>query len=115
MIETIIMPKGEEFHRANASHSRSEISPSHKLQALEVLAHALLKRIQLLRDSPDSYVTNLAEEVQHFEAELIMCALNKTGGRQRQAARLLGMNITTLNRKLKRYNLTPKHDANGLH
>ena len=54
---------------------------------------------------------DLQSEVQHFEAELIRSALIMTGGRQRRAAKLLGMKVTTLHSKIRRYGL---HDtANG--
>jgi DNA-binding NtrC family response regulator len=43
--------------------------------------------------------------VHHFEAALIRNALVKTGGRQRRAARLLGVKVTTLNTKIKRHNI----------
>jgi transcriptional regulator with GAF, ATPase, and Fis domain len=47
----------------------------------------------------------LQAEVRRFEAELIRSALIETGGRQRQAARLLGTKVTTLNTKIKRYKI----------
>jgi transcriptional regulator with GAF, ATPase, and Fis domain len=45
-------------------------------------------------------------EVQRFEAMLIRSALTYTGGRQRRAARLLGINVSTMNSKIKRYKIT---------
>ena len=48
---------------------------------------------------------DLQSEVQHFEAELIRSALIMTGGRQRRAAKLLGMKVTTLHSKIRRYGL----------
>ena len=45
------------------------------------------------------------EEVTNFEIELIKQALGCTKGNQRAAARLLGLKITTLNSKVKAYNL----------
>ena len=44
-------------------------------------------------------------EVQLFESDLIRCALIRTGGRQRRAARLLGIKAATLNAKIKRYRI----------
>jgi DNA-binding NtrC family response regulator len=44
-------------------------------------------------------------EVRRFESDLIRCALIRTGGRQRRAARLLGIKATTLNAKIKRYRI----------
>jgi DNA-binding NtrC family response regulator len=45
------------------------------------------------------------DEVSRFEIELIRRALESTGGHQSRAAKLLGMNNTTLNSKIKVYNL----------
>ena len=45
------------------------------------------------------------DEVSRFEIELIRRALEFTGGHQSRAAKLLGMNNTTLNSKIKVYNL----------
>jgi DNA-binding NtrC family response regulator len=47
------------------------------------------------------------DEVSRFEVELIRRALELTGGHQSRAARLLGMNNTTLNSKIKAYNIRP--------
>jgi DNA-binding NtrC family response regulator len=45
------------------------------------------------------------DEVRRFEIEIIRRALEQTGGHQSRAARLLGMNATTLNSKIKTYNI----------
>ena len=45
------------------------------------------------------------DEVRRFEIDLIRRALDETGGHQSRAARLLGMNATTLNSKIKTYNI----------
>ncbi len=47
------------------------------------------------------------DEVSRFEVELIRRALELTGGHQSKAAKLLGMNNTTLNSKIKVYNIKP--------
>ena len=76
---------------------------------MKILALTFLKQIELL----EAQLTNnegsgldLQEEVRRFEVELIRSALMKTGGRQRRAASLLGMKVTTLNTKIKRYKIT---------
>ncbi|HEX8775592.1 MAG TPA: helix-turn-helix domain-containing protein [Pyrinomonadaceae bacterium] len=54
---------------------------------------------------------NYYQELRQFEVELIRCALALTGGRQARAARLLGLKTTTLNTKIKQFNIqitTPK-------
>ncbi|HZS04575.1 MAG TPA: sigma-54 dependent transcriptional regulator [Blastocatellia bacterium] len=47
------------------------------------------------------------DEVSRFEIELIRRALEITGGHQSRAAKMLGMNNTTLNSKIKSYNIRP--------
>lgn len=48
---------------------------------------------------------NFYDEVKKYEIDLIRRALNQTGGHQSRAARLLGLNATTLNSKIKNYNI----------
>src|SRR5713101_4291184 len=45
------------------------------------------------------------EEVKQFETRLIGRALELTGGNQARAARMLGLGTTTLNYKIKQYEL----------
>jgi DNA-binding NtrC family response regulator len=47
------------------------------------------------------------DEVNRFQIELIRRALEVTGGHQSRAAKLLGMNTTTLNSKIRYYNIRP--------
>ncbi len=65
----------------------------------EVKALALLKNIKLESD------INFEEEVKNFEIYLIERALEKTGGSQAEAARLLKLKHTTLHSKIKRYDI----------
>ncbi|MCA1625702.1 MAG: sigma-54 dependent transcriptional regulator [Acidobacteria bacterium] len=48
---------------------------------------------------------NFYDEVRRFETDLIRRALDQTSGHQSRAARLLGLNATTLNSKIKTYNI----------
>lgn len=48
---------------------------------------------------------NFYDEVKKFEIDLIRRSLEQTGGHQSRAARLLGLNATTLNSKIKNYNI----------
>ena len=48
---------------------------------------------------------NFYDEVRRYEIDLIRRALEQTSGHQSRAARLLGMNATTLNSKIKTYNI----------
>jgi DNA-binding NtrC family response regulator len=79
-----------------------------RLASLKVLAMTLLSQVESLEKQMDAGTVpelNLQNEVHRFEEEIIRSALRKTGGRQRRAARLLGVKVTTLNTKIKRYNI----------
>jgi transcriptional regulator with GAF, ATPase, and Fis domain len=52
------------------------------------------------------------DEVSRFEIDLIRRALLQTGGHQVQAAKLLNLKVTTLNSKIKHYNISPTGFAN---
>jgi transcriptional regulator with GAF, ATPase, and Fis domain len=78
-----------------------------KLDAAKVLASALVTALETGSNSgsgPDQAI-NLRAEVRRFEENLIRSALKQTGGRQRRAARLLSMNVSSLNSRIKRYRL----------
>jgi DNA-binding NtrC family response regulator len=89
---------------------------NNRLEALTVLSQSLLREVEALRDntkSGEEIITeikdgkiDLEKEVQKFEVELIRCALVRTGGRQRRAAKLLNVKISTLNAKIKRYGIS---------
>ena len=82
-----------------------------RINALKVLALTLLREVESLEDegaNNTSAALDLQTEVHRFEAEMIRSALIRTGGRQRRAARLLGMKTTTLNSKIKRYQIETK-------
>lgn len=50
----------------------------------------------------------LSEEVKKYEIRLIKLALSLSGGKQRRAAKLLGLKNTTLNNKIVRYQIFPR-------
>ena len=86
-----------------------------------MLSLALSRQIAALGEltaSADPVGFKLTEEVRHFEADMIRIALVQTNGGQRRAARLLGMKITTLHRKIKQYKINiaeVKDEAELLH
>ncbi|MBK8305291.1 MAG: sigma 54-interacting transcriptional regulator [Chloracidobacterium sp.] len=55
-----------------------------------------------------SHGVSFYDEVKNYEIDLIRRALDQTGGHQSRAARLLGLNATTLNSKIKSYNIQTK-------
>ena len=74
------------------------------------LAHLMVKNSEGSSGDIDiSRGVNFYEEVKRFEIDLIRRALDQTGGHQSRAARLLGLNATTLNSKIKTYNIIPRN------
>jgi transcriptional regulator with GAF, ATPase, and Fis domain len=88
-----------------------------RLDALREVALTLLGAVDSLRGTQPSanYSIRLQDEVQRFETDLIRTALARTGGNQASAARLLGVKHTTLNAKIKRYNIGCAGNANEAH
>jgi transcriptional regulator with GAF, ATPase, and Fis domain len=104
--KTTVLAKKEESLK---SGTQSSAALENRLEALRVLSSSLLREVEALKKDRNSVLPqqiNLAEEVQRFEKDLIRCALLRTGGRQRQAARLLNVKVTTLNAKIKRYSIS---------
>jgi len=58
-------------------------------------------------------MTDLKTQVDGYERELILRALREAGGRQRQAARLLGILPTTLHEKMKRLGIPTARELYG--
>jgi DNA-binding NtrC family response regulator len=76
---------------------------------IKALAAALLSELDSL-NAGDEIITanagfNLTERVREFEIKLIKTALLKADGNQRRAARLLGVPTSTLNNKIKAYDI----------
>jgi DNA-binding protein Fis len=80
---------------------------------LQALAFALLAEVEQLQSEVVPKF-NLHKAVQDYEAALIRCALARTNGRQRQAARLLDVKASTLNTKIRRYAIAKENDETSL-
>ena len=95
-----------ETSRQAANLLRDEAFES-RLSSLRDVAVELLNAVDYLKQttSTSDQRLNLDDEVKKFEADLIRAALVRTGGNQARAARLLGVKHTTLNAKIKRYQL----------
>lgn len=86
----------------------NEVVLDNRLTALREVALTLLREVESLRVTEPvnlSRKVRLSDEVQRFEVDLICSALTRTAGNQTRAARLLGVNLTTLNSKIKRYKI----------
>lgn len=90
--------------------TRKKDTLSAKITTLKRSVFVLLKEIKRLETAPFADISrgiDLNDELRRFEVRLIQRALEETGGHQAQAARLLGINVTTLHSKLKRYGIKP--------
>ena len=85
-----------------------------RIEMLKNVALNLLKEVQVLSTLEAADIVRgiqFYDEVERFERELITRALELTGGHQVRASRLLGLKVTTLNSKVKRYQIPlPHHD-----
>ncbi len=87
---------------------RNEVVLDNRLSALREVALTLLREVESLRLTEPVNLNRrvqLCDEVQRFEVDLICSALSRTAGNQTRAARLLGIKLTTLNSKIKRYKI----------
>ena len=86
----------------------NEVVLDNRLSALRGVALTLLREVESLRLTEPvnlNRTVRLCDEVQRFEIDLICSALSRTAGNQTRAARLLGIKLTTLNSKIKRYKI----------
>ena len=92
---------------ADEGEHQEEDAAKRKLERLKKLIHTLLAEVGATGylQGPCASGISFYEEVQRFEISLIRTALSRTGGHQRRAARLLGIKPTTLNNKIKFYNI----------
>jgi transcriptional regulator with PAS, ATPase and Fis domain len=81
-----------------------------RINTLRQTVLQLLEEVESLTMSVPVGLKNgarLDEEVRQFEMNLIRTALGRTAGSQTRAAKLLGLKLTTLNAKIKRYQIVP--------
>jgi DNA-binding NtrC family response regulator len=93
---------------ANGQDEQPKADLYSKATALKRLVHSLLMEVQSLDNIPTvdfKEGIDFYEEVRRFEIALIQHALAQTGGHQMRAARLLNMKVTTLNSKIKHYDI----------
>jgi DNA-binding protein Fis len=92
----------------NGQDEHPKVDLYSKATALKRLVHSLLMEVQSLDNIPTvdfKAGIDFYEEVRRFEIALIQHALAQTGGHQMRAARLLNMKVTTLNSKIKHYDI----------
>lgn len=106
MSASITIPRQDLSSRA-LSPSIRDVPLNARLENLRDIACTLLTELDSLGQlapRPASPI-DLKDAVQKFEMDLISAALERTRGNQSQAARLLGVKNTTLNSKVKRYQI----------
>jgi len=90
----------------------NEISLQARLGLVKELTMALmdeLKSLEYTDTNRSAEGLDFNAEVRRFEVDLICQALRRTAGHQTRAARLLGIKLTTLHDKIKRYNIDPQN------
>lgn len=96
-------------NHAGANDDEEKAVPAiSKTKTLKQLALRLLLEAQSLNEETSLDVRNgidFYEEVKRFEVDLIQRALSLTRGNQVRAARLLKLKVTTLNTKIKHYDI----------
>jgi DNA-binding NtrC family response regulator len=96
---------------ANAAQQDAGAEPERSagnISTLRELTFRLLRELQSIGEVDSLSVEkglDFYEEVRRFEIDLIKRALLQTGGHQGRAARLLHLKITTLNSKIKHYQI----------
>lgn len=91
-------------------------SSRRRITALKNLTLQLVREVQSIGEVKVLDIDNgldFYHEVTHFEIDLISRALLLTGGHQARAAKLLNLKGTTLNSKIKSYNIKPETFAGG--
>jgi len=87
----------------------SERMQNDSLSNVRDLVMRLLREVQSINEVNAVTLDNgfdFYDEVSRFEIDLIRRALLQTGGHQVRAAKLLNLKVTTLNSKIKHYNIS---------
>jgi len=93
-----------------ANERLGENNMDDKINTLRETVLQLLQEVESLTIAAPTGLKSgarLDEEVRQFEMNLIRSALGRTAGSQTRAAKLLGLKLTTLNAKIKRYHISP--------
>ena len=109
--------EGEGLVQAQVEQNGHEESQGrNSITALKELTLRLLREVQSIGEVRTVNLEgglDFYNEVTRFEIDLIKRALLQTAGHQGRAARLLNLKVTTLNSKIKHYNICLSNFANG--
>ena len=100
--ENPLSPRG-----LQVSPQQREMVLNSRLDSLREIALSLLTELETFGRAATAANgrIRLDDEVKRFEIDLIRAALDRTRGNQSRAARILGVRKTTLNAKIKRYQI----------
>ena len=103
----------EQDREAISSSKHKEDPFYHASQALRkaLIAVSALELTKPMRPLELEASIDFYAEVSGFEVSLIRYALIKAGGKQKHAASLLGLKVTTLNAKIKAYRIDCKETS----
>ena len=85
-----------------------QYSTTPRMSIVKQLLNKLLEELETVNESEKVNFTddfNLYDQIKKYEIDMIRHALYLTNNNQRVAARMLGINYTTLNSKVKRYGI----------
>jgi DNA-binding NtrC family response regulator len=104
-----VLSEGAMAHEPVANEPLSQNNMDDKINVLRETVLQLLQEVESLTIAAPTGLKSgarLDEEVRQFEVSLIRTALGRTAGSQTRAAKLLGLKLTTLNAKIKRYHIS---------
>ena len=99
----------EVIDTAIPSDDNGDAAPRNTVATVRDLAMKLLSEVQCINEVSSLTIESgfdFYEEVSRFEIDLIKRALLQTGGHQVRAAKILNLKVTTLNSKIKHYNIS---------
>ncbi|MEP6570474.1 MAG: helix-turn-helix domain-containing protein [Acidobacteriota bacterium] len=100
----------EEIERASPVDEHNEaLTSRNNISTVRELVLRLLCEVQSINEVSALTIEggfDFYEEVSRFEIDLIRRALVQTGGHQVRAAKLLNLKVTTLNSKIKHYQIS---------
>lgn len=109
--------ESEGLELVNSAHSDEPMTAqANNIGTIKELAFRLVREVQSISEVRILSLEkglDFYDEVSRFEIDLIKRALRQTAGHQGRAARLLKLKVTTLNSKIKHYNISLNAFANG--
>jgi transcriptional regulator with GAF, ATPase, and Fis domain len=100
----------EELETVAPDQNSESVSSPGNIATLKELVLRLLGELHCISEVNTLNIVDgldFYDEVSRFEIDLIKRALFQTGGHQIKAAKLLNLKVTTLNSKIKHYNINP--------